>query len=126
MAEKKVAPEKKSAEKKVIAEKKPTNGKGVVKRGPSGDSIGKTELTAMVAKDLDFAFAPTKAVIDAFLLTIVTQVKKSKTVVIPGLFRAQIVNRKARMSRNPKTGETFKVPARKAIKLRKASSFNLK
>ena len=126
MTEKKVA-EKKPEVKKAVA-KKPTNGKGAVKetkRGPSGDSIGKMELTAMVAKALDYPVAPTKAIVDTLFETIIGQVKKGKVVVIQGLFKAQIVQKKARTARNPRTGESIKVPAKKAIKLKKANSLKL-
>ena len=37
---------------------------------------------------------------------------------IPGLGKLIIVNRKARMGRNPATGEAIKIPAKKALKFR--------
>jgi DNA-binding protein HU-beta len=55
----------------------------------------------------------------------VGQIKKGKVVVIQGLFKAQIVQKKARDARNPRTGETIKVPAKKAIHLKKANSLKL-
>lgn len=36
----------------------------------------------------------------------------------PGVGKLVLVNRKARMGRNPKTGEPIKIPARKAVKFR--------
>lgn len=36
----------------------------------------------------------------------------------PGVGKLVLVNRKARMGRNPKTGESIKIPARKAVKFR--------
>ena len=36
----------------------------------------------------------------------------------PGLGKLVIVNRKARMGRNPQTGEAIKIPAKKVLKFR--------
>lgn len=41
-----------------------------------------------------------------------------KAFVIPGLGKLVVVNRKARMGRNPATGETMKIPAKKVLKFR--------
>jgi DNA-binding protein HU-beta len=37
---------------------------------------------------------------------------------VPGLGKLVIQNRKARLGRNPKTGETIKIPAKKVLKFR--------
>lgn len=41
---------------------------------------------------------------------------------IPGLGKLVLVNRKARMGRNPATGETIKIPAKKVVKFRVAKA----
>lgn len=41
---------------------------------------------------------------------------------IPGLGKLQKVHRKARMGRNPQTGETIQIPARTALKFRIAKA----
>lgn len=41
-----------------------------------------------------------------------------KSFVIPGLGKLVVVNRKARMGRNPATGEMMKIPAKKVLKFR--------
>lgn len=41
-----------------------------------------------------------------------------KAFVIPGLGKLVVVNRKARMGRNPATGETMQIPAKKVLKFR--------
>ena len=40
----------------------------------------------------------------------------------PGVGKLVLVNRKARMGRNPKTGETIKIPAKKVVKFRVAKA----
>lgn len=41
---------------------------------------------------------------------------------LPGLGKLVLVKRKARMGRNPQTGETIKIPAKKALKFRVAKA----
>jgi DNA-binding protein HU-beta len=41
---------------------------------------------------------------------------------IPGIGKLVVVNRKARMGRNPATGETIQIPAKRALKFRIAKS----
>ena len=48
--------------------------------------------------------------------------KKNGLFVVPGLGRLVRVERKARMGRNPATGETIKIAAKKVVKFRIAKS----
>ena len=41
---------------------------------------------------------------------------------LPGLGKLVVVNRKARMGRNPATGETIRIPAKRALKFRIAKA----
>ena len=41
---------------------------------------------------------------------------------LPGIGKLVLVNRKARMGRNPATGETIKIPAKKVVKFRIAKA----
>ncbi len=41
---------------------------------------------------------------------------------IPGLGKLVLVNRKARMGRNPATGESIKIPAKRVVKFRVAKA----
>ena len=41
---------------------------------------------------------------------------------VPGLGKLVVVNRKARMGRNPQTGEPIHIPAKKALKFRIAKA----
>jgi DNA-binding protein HU-beta len=54
--------------------------------------------------------------------TAISEVKKNGVFVVPGLGRLVRVDRKARMGRNPATGEAIKIPARKAVKFRVAKA----
>jgi DNA-binding protein HU-beta len=50
--------------------------------------------------------------------TAIREVKKNGLFVIPGLGRLVRVDRKARVGRNPATGETINIPAKKVVKFR--------
>ena len=49
--------------------------------------------------------------------------KRSGQFVIPGIGKAVKSNRKARLGRNPQTGETIKIPAKTVVKFRLSKSF---
>jgi DNA-binding protein HU-beta len=53
----------------------------------------------------------------------VLAVKEAKNVfVVPNMGRLVLANRKARMGRNPQTGEPIKIPAKRVVKFRLAKS----
>jgi DNA-binding protein HU-beta len=51
------------------------------------------------------------------------EVKKNGQFVLPGLGKAVKQQRKARIGRNPQTGEPIKIPAKTVVKFRVAKSF---
>lgn len=54
----------------------------------------------------------------------VKETKKSGKFVVPGFGRIVKSDRKARMGRNPATGEEIKIPAKKVVKFRMAKSMS--
>ena len=54
--------------------------------------------------------------------TTIAEVKKNGLFVLPGLGRLVKVDRKARMGRNPATGEAIKIAAKKVVKFRVAKA----
>jgi DNA-binding protein HU-beta len=52
----------------------------------------------------------------------ISEVKKNGVFVLPGIGRLVRVDRKARLGRNPATGETIKIPAKKVVKFRVAKA----
>jgi DNA-binding protein HU-beta len=63
-----------------------------------------------------------KAVVTAYADLAVKETKKSGLCVLPGIGRLVRVDRKARMGRNPATGEAIKIPAKKVVKFRVAKA----
>jgi DNA-binding protein HU-beta len=72
----------------------------------------KCEITKKVAKNL----------LDILAQTAVAEVKKNGVFVLPGIGRLVRVERKARMGRNPATGEAIKIAAKKVVKFRVAKA----
>lgn len=60
--------------------------------------------------------------VETFAQIAVRETKKNGMFVIPGLGRLVRVERKARTGRNPATGETIKIPAKKVVKFRVAKA----
>jgi len=54
--------------------------------------------------------------------TALQETKKNGIFVLPGIGRLVKSNRKARMGRNPATGETIKIPAKIVVKFRVAKA----
>ena len=67
------------------------------------------EKTGMSKKDAANA-------VNAFFEVTAEALKSGDKVVFPGVFKAEITDRKARLGRNPMTGEEVEIPAKKAIK----------
>ena len=52
----------------------------------------------------------------------VRETKKNSVFILPGIGRLVRADRKARVGRNPATGEAIKIPAKKVVKFRIAKS----
>ncbi len=63
-----------------------------------------------------------KQFVACFADVAIRETKKNGVFVLPGLGRLVRVERKARMGRNPATGEPIKIPAKKVVKFRVAKS----
>ncbi|MBP7792672.1 MAG: HU family DNA-binding protein [Candidatus Goldbacteria bacterium] len=80
----------------------------------------KTEMYATIAEKAGVSKKEAKTVLEAFNSEIIEVLKKEKKVKLPGLGIFVVKERKARMGRNPKTGETIQIPAKKVVKFRVA------
>ena len=63
-----------------------------------------------------------KAFLETFSTIAVRETKKKGVFVIPGIGRLVRQERKARTGRNPATGESIKIPAKKVVKFRVAKA----
>ena len=60
--------------------------------------------------------------IDSLAELAVRETKKNGVFILPGIGRLVRAERKARVGRNPATGEAIKIPAKKVVKFRLAKS----
>jgi DNA-binding protein HU-beta len=81
-----------------------------------------TALVRSLAEAGEVSNKQARAVIDHLGSLAVSEVKKSGVFVLPGIGRLVRVDRKARMGRNPATGEAIKIPAKKVVKFRVAKA----
>ncbi|MEI6343311.1 MAG: HU family DNA-binding protein [Verrucomicrobiota bacterium] len=83
-------------------------------------ALTKSQLAATLA---DQAEIPKKKAAEILDLIAALAYKHAKnTFTLPGLGKLVLVNRKAREGRNPATGETIKIPAKKVVKFRVAKA----
>jgi DNA-binding protein HU-beta len=78
----------------------------------------KGQLVTHLAKKSGLSKKATTEFVQEIVLLAYKEAKKG--FIIPGLGKLVLVDRKARMGRNPKTGEAIKIPAKKVLKFRVA------
>jgi DNA-binding protein HU-beta len=81
-----------------------------------------TQLVQFLADECQITKKVVHTLLSALAETAIKEVKKSGIFVIPGMGRLVRVDRKARMGRNPATGETIKIAAKKVVKFRIAKA----
>jgi DNA-binding protein HU-beta len=75
--------------------------------------MNKAELVEAISKITQTTKADTERCIDAFVDVISKNIKKKDGVKLVGFGTFAVSNRKARVGRNPQTGEEIQIPARK-------------
>lgn len=78
----------------------------------------KAELSESVASKTDLARATAENVVNVLFDDIVRALEQGEKVAISGFGTFEVVSRKARTGRNPKTGELIEIPASKAAKFK--------
>jgi len=73
----------------------------------------KAELVDKVSKSMDISKKHTEIIVNTIIESIITALKEEEKVELRGFGSFKIRHRKARMGRNPKTGETVEIPAKK-------------
>ena len=80
----------------------------------------KTAIIADIAEAAEISKKQAAAALEALVAMAYKGAKDTFT--IPGLGKLVLVNRKARLGRNPATGATIKIPAKKVVKFRIAKA----
>ncbi|MEM8872905.1 MAG: HU family DNA-binding protein [Planctomycetota bacterium] len=125
MATKKTAKKavKKTTAKKTV--KKAAPKKAVKKVAPKRDPkkpLTKSQLANEMAARLDLPRKQVMEIFDHLGSLAYAETKKAGSFLLPGIGKLVLQARKARMGRNPQTGESIKIPAKKVVKFRVAKA----
>jgi len=79
-----------------------------------------TQLVKHLAESCEVNNKVARSMLETLASTAISEVKKNGVFVVPGLGRLVRAERKARMGRNPATGEAIKIAAKKTVKFKVA------
>jgi len=80
--------------------------------------MGKSELFSHFSEKFELKRPQVRELFDELTALGEKELKRSGEFVIPGMVKLVVQKRKARMGRNPATGEPIKIPAKTVVKAR--------
>ena len=83
-------------------------------------SMTKSKILDHLSKKLELSKKKVSEVLDEVVALAYKEAKNAFT--LPGVGKLVVVNRKARMGRNPQTGAAIKIPAKRVLKFRIAKA----
>ncbi|MCX6235144.1 MAG: HU family DNA-binding protein [Bacteroidetes bacterium] len=83
--------------------------------------MNKAELIGAIASEAKITKASAKKALEAFVKATSTALKKGDRVALLGFGTFHVAKRAARTGRNPRTGKTIKIPAKKVAHFRAGS-----
>ena len=86
------------------------------------DRMTQSQLIKELAETCEVTNKIAKAMLEAFAGIAIRETKKTGQFVLPGIGKLVRQERKARLGRNPATGESIKIPAKKVVKFRVAKA----
>jgi len=99
-----------------------TFGKNRLQRSNMAAKMTQSQMVKELAAAVGVPTKVAKSFTVAYAEMAVRETKKNGMAVLPGIGRLVRVDRKARMGRNPATGEAIKIPAKKVVKFRVAKA----
>jgi DNA-binding protein HU-beta len=82
----------------------------------------KAQIVSYFAGKFELSKKSAAAIIDEVAALALSETKKAGSFTLPGIGKLVLVNRKARMGRNPATGAEIKIPAKTVVKMRIAKT----
>jgi DNA-binding protein HU-beta len=86
--------------------------------------MNKKELVESIADAAEIHKAAAEKALDGTLMAITETLKKGETVTLVGFGTFSVAKREARQGRNPKTGDTIKIPAKKVARFKAGSKLS--
>src|SRR5262245_49041163 len=80
--------------------------------------MGKSKLFSHFAEQFELKHAQAREFFDELTALAEKELKRSGEFTLPGMVKLVVQKRKARMGRNPTTGEAIKIPAKTVVKAR--------
>jgi len=84
--------------------------------------LTKAQIVSYFAKKFDLSKKAASSVIDEMAALAIAETKKAGAFTFPGVGKLVLVKRKARVGRNPATGEPINIPAKTVVKMRIAKA----
>ena len=88
--------------------------------------MNKAELIAQIAEDAGVTKTQANAALDSFVDTVTKALKKGDKVTLVGFGTFSVSKRAARTGRNPQTGETIKITAKKVARFKAGKELSAK
>ena len=85
-------------------------------------TMTKAQVVGYFAKKFEIPKKTAGGMIEEMAALAISETKKAGSFVIPGIGKLVVSKRKARMGRNPATGEAIKIPAKTVVKMRIAKA----
>ncbi len=82
----------------------------------------KSQIISHFAEKFELPKKTAAALIDEVAALSISETKKSGSFTLPGVGKLVMSKRKARIGRNPATGESIKIPAKTVVKMRMAKA----
>jgi len=89
-----------------------------------GSIISREEIIAKMAEDADTTKVAAKAALNSFITCVTKTLKKGGKVSLVGFGTFSVTKREARVGRNPQTGKTINIPARKVARFKAGKSIS--
>ncbi len=86
--------------------------------------MNKTQLIAKVAEGAGLSKVCAKKAVEAAIDSVKNALKEGDKVQVPGVITLSIATRPARSGKNPRTGETINIAAKKIVKAKAGSELN--
>jgi len=90
------------------------------KEGTMAKAMTKSQIVGRIADKAKITKSTAAAVLDELASMAAKEAKNGFT--LPGIGKVVLVNRKARMGRNPQTGQPIKIPAKRVVRIRIAKA----
>ena len=85
--------------------------------------MAKGQIVTHFAEKFEISKKSAASIIEEYAALAIAETKKKGAFVFPGIGKSVLVKRKARIGRNPGTGEQIKILAKTVVKIRPAKAF---